>query len=397
MTTQEEEERRRRRGVCLRSVCRGGAGAEGRIGVTVAAKRDPHTATGLHQGRCCRVARCLTITTTISSTATCPPTNTATAATMGVQQQEQQGDLKPRKSTKPVSEARRIRKPLMERKRRERINTSLNDLASLLTEARMVRPDAGGRPAKLEKADILELTVKHIRTLKEKGSATDLPKETKEMVKKEDKMEEEEEKGEKVTEKKKTSAEGRYLAGFRRCMNLVEEKLQQTGKEVLKERLLDHLGLCLTNLESRLSAPDAFTAVKSEDSAATTVEDTGASGKENSTATPGTCLTLTPTRLSTGVLAFVVQGPLPPALLTQRSSSSRPHSPSSQIPDTLTPPNSTTTTTTSPSPSSSSQECQPYPCPHHPPSSPRPHPLMIYPHPLTTSHPTPTPPHTPTA
>ncbi|XP_063870538.1 transcription factor HES-4-like [Scylla paramamosain] len=288
---------------------------------------------------------------------------------MGVQQQEQQGDLKPRKSPKPVSEARRIRKPLMERKRRERINTSLNDLASLLTEARMVRPDAGGRPAKLEKADILELTVKHIRTLKEKGNGVDLPTETKKVVKKEDKMEEEEEKIEEVTEeRKRSSAEGKYLAGFRRCMKLVEEKLQQAGKEMLKERLLDHLGLCLTNLESRLSAPDALTAVKSEDSAATTGEDTGAGGNESNTAQPGTCLTLTPTRLPTGVLAFVVQGPLPPALLTQQSPSSppsRPQSPSSQIPGTLTSTHSTTTTTTTstPSPLSSSQECQSSPCP----------------------------------
>ncbi|XP_050708389.1 transcription factor HES-1-like [Eriocheir sinensis] len=98
---------------------------------------------------------------------------------MGVQQQQQEGAaLKPHRPSKPVSEARRIRKPLMERKRRERINTSLNDLAELLTEAKMVRPDAAaagsggsgggggsgaGRAAKLEKADILELTVKHIK------------------------------------------------------------------------------------------------------------------------------------------------------------------------------------------------------------------------------------------
>ena len=266
----------------------------------------------------------------------------------------------------------------MERKRRERINTSLNDLASLLTEARMVQPDAGGRPAKLEKADILELTVKHIKTLKEKGCDADLLKETKKAVKKENKMEEEEdeeeeEKEEGVEERKRSPVEGRYLAGFRRCMSLVAEELQEAGKEALKETLLDHLGTCLVNLQPRTPTTQnhptnthahahahALSTVKGADSA----NPSSASGKEDSTASQGTCLTLTPTRLSTGVLAFVVHGPIDPALLMPPS---RPHSPSPiDTQETVTQPRSST---------SSSNQCQPS---QRPPA-------------LTTPTPTPTP------
>ncbi|CAL4079812.1 unnamed protein product, partial [Meganyctiphanes norvegica] len=75
------------------------------------------------------------------------------------------------RTTRPPSEARRIRKPLMEKKRRERINSSLNELALMLTEAKLVKPEAGNKPLKLEKADILELTVKHLQVLKNRLKA----------------------------------------------------------------------------------------------------------------------------------------------------------------------------------------------------------------------------------
>nr|XP_045624691.1 proteoglycan 4-like [Procambarus clarkii] len=83
----------------------------------------------------------------------------------------QPGNIIRPKPPRPPSETRRIRKPLMERKRRERINTSLNDLASLLAEAHLVKGEAG-KPTKLEKADILELTVKHLLRLKSRASGT---------------------------------------------------------------------------------------------------------------------------------------------------------------------------------------------------------------------------------
>ena len=58
----------------------------------------------------------------------------------------------------------------MERKRRERINNCLEQLAIFLKEVNLVAPD---KPvAKIEKADILELTVRHLLELKKKPKAT---------------------------------------------------------------------------------------------------------------------------------------------------------------------------------------------------------------------------------
>lgn len=55
-----------------------------------------------------------------------------------------------------------IRKPLMEKKRRERINRSLETLKNLLLETQKTCV----KTFKLEKADILEFTVNYILELK---------------------------------------------------------------------------------------------------------------------------------------------------------------------------------------------------------------------------------------
>ncbi|XP_029363370.1 hairy-related 3 [Echeneis naucrates] len=62
--------------------------------------------------------------------------------------------------SKPIS-GLKVSKPLMEKKRRARINTCLDQLKSLLE----TYYSSNIRKRKLEKADILELTVKHLRNL----------------------------------------------------------------------------------------------------------------------------------------------------------------------------------------------------------------------------------------
>ncbi|CAL4096078.1 unnamed protein product, partial [Meganyctiphanes norvegica] len=57
---------------------------------------------------------------------------------------------------------RKSQKPLMERKRRQRINRCLVELKSLVLEATKKEPS---RYSKLEKADVLEMTVKHLRSM----------------------------------------------------------------------------------------------------------------------------------------------------------------------------------------------------------------------------------------
>lgn len=67
-----------------------------------------------------------------------------------------------------VSESRRIRKPLMEKKRRARINDSLETLKQILLESKTslkTETKNGHRSAKLEKADILEMTVRYLKHL----------------------------------------------------------------------------------------------------------------------------------------------------------------------------------------------------------------------------------------
>jgi hairy-and-enhancer-of-split protein len=58
---------------------------------------------------------------------------------------------------------RKVMKPILERKRRARINKCLDDLKDLM----MVAIEAEGESiARLEKADVLELTVRHLQKLK---------------------------------------------------------------------------------------------------------------------------------------------------------------------------------------------------------------------------------------
>ncbi|XP_054650074.1 hairy-related 8.2 [Dunckerocampus dactyliophorus] len=58
-----------------------------------------------------------------------------------------------------AKEERKLRKPLIERKRRERINNCLDQLKETVIRAfRLDQP-------KLEKADILEMTVKHLQNI----------------------------------------------------------------------------------------------------------------------------------------------------------------------------------------------------------------------------------------
>lgn len=69
-----------------------------------------------------------------------------------------------------TSAIRKIRKPLMEKKRRARINDSLEELKDILLK-NTVAVTYGQRPTKLEKADILEMTVRYLNTLHKRLAA----------------------------------------------------------------------------------------------------------------------------------------------------------------------------------------------------------------------------------
>ena len=66
-------------------------------------------------------------------------------------------------------ECRKVRKPKIEKLRRARINSSLESLKEILLRNTISIPQ-GSRPTKLEKADILEMTVRYVEMLHEKLS-----------------------------------------------------------------------------------------------------------------------------------------------------------------------------------------------------------------------------------
>ncbi|XP_040271504.1 transcription factor HES-2 [Bufo gargarizans] len=69
---------------------------------------------------------------------------------------------KPGKKSKEASELRKTLKPLMEKRRRARINESLNQLKALILP--LIGKD-NSRYSKLEKADILEMTVRFLKDI----------------------------------------------------------------------------------------------------------------------------------------------------------------------------------------------------------------------------------------
>ncbi|XP_025418389.1 transcription factor HES-4-like [Sipha flava] len=70
------------------------------------------------------------------------------------------------------SELRKNNKPIMEKKRRARINQCLNELKTLILDALKKDP---ARHTKLEKADILEMTVRHLQSLHRGGASSRHP------------------------------------------------------------------------------------------------------------------------------------------------------------------------------------------------------------------------------
>merc|ERR1711976_1129738 len=117
---------------------------------------------------------------------------------------------------------RKVMKPLLERKRRARINKCLDDLKDLMVTALQAE---GESITKLEKADVLELTVKHLQKLKKQNALGLTPQAT---------------------------YAGRFKAGYAHCAQEVS-KYMSTQKNVNVEvttRLFGHLGNCMQALES---------------------------------------------------------------------------------------------------------------------------------------------------
>ncbi|MBN3295558.1 hairy-related 6 [Amia ocellicauda] len=124
---------------------------------------------------------------------------------------------------KTASEHRKSSKPIMEKRRRARINESLGQLKTLILDA--LKKDSS-RHSKLEKADILEMTVKHLRNLQRAQMTAALNTDP--------------------------TVLGKYRAGFSECMNEVTRFLstcEGVNTEV-RTRLLGHLANCMSQINA---------------------------------------------------------------------------------------------------------------------------------------------------
>ncbi|XP_033097881.1 transcription factor HES-1-A-like [Anneissia japonica] len=112
-----------------------------------------------------------------------------------------------------TTEGRKSSKPLMEKRRRARINDSLGQLKTLILEA--TNKDSS-RHSKLEKADILEMTVKYLRNMQRHQIASAMATDP--------------------------SLLGRYRAGYNECMGEVSRFLNSAELNTdVQARLIGHL------------------------------------------------------------------------------------------------------------------------------------------------------------
>ncbi|KAK3602743.1 hypothetical protein CHS0354_017195 [Potamilus streckersoni] len=118
---------------------------------------------------------------------------------------------------RPSSSVRRSNKPLMEKRRRQRINDCLVQLKTLVLQA--LKKDTT-QYSKLEKADILEMTVKHLKTIQRQQMAVAM-----------------------ATDPNVIS---KYRAGFSDCAGEIARYLDTVcGNSEIKGRVFNHLGNCM--------------------------------------------------------------------------------------------------------------------------------------------------------
>lgn len=126
---------------------------------------------------------------------------------------------------------RKVMKPLLERKRRARINKCLDDLKDLMSECFQSN---GENTVKFEKADILEVTVQHLRKLKQQ----------KEQI-----------------AHNNVAAQQSFRSGYIQAANEVSRCMASLPKVDVQfgTKLMTHLGLRLSQLEAPQEVPTAIT------------------------------------------------------------------------------------------------------------------------------------------
>ncbi|XP_063907368.1 transcription factor HES-1-like [Zophobas morio] len=131
-----------------------------------------------------------------------------------------------RSPQEPVSmskaELRKTHKPIMEKRRRARINQCLNEIKTLILEAMNKDP---ARHSKLEKADILEMAVKHLQNVQRQQLALAMATDP--------------------------SVLRKFKSGFNECATEIDRFVNQADgvDGGLKDRMRSHLQKCISGIE----------------------------------------------------------------------------------------------------------------------------------------------------
>ncbi|KAK3913309.1 Protein deadpan, partial [Frankliniella fusca] len=122
-------------------------------------------------------------------------------------------------------------KPIMEKRRRARINHCLNELKSLILDAMKKDP---ARHSKLEKADILEMTVKHLQNVQRQQLSQAVSTDPHTLHK--------------------------FKAGFSECATEVSRYVSRMDgvEPAVRQRLVAHLSGCVQGLQQIAPSPFSF-------------------------------------------------------------------------------------------------------------------------------------------
>ncbi|XP_053690390.1 protein hairy [Sabethes cyaneus] len=119
---------------------------------------------------------------------------------------------------------RRSNKPIMEKKRRARINNSLNELKIIILDAMKKDP---ARHSKLEKADILEMTVNYFRNLQRQQNV--------------------------VSQATDPNVMNKFKSGYNECIQEVSRFADM--EPMTRRRLLAHLSNCINGVKTHFPKP----------------------------------------------------------------------------------------------------------------------------------------------
>ncbi|XP_056639364.1 transcription factor HES-4-B-like [Diorhabda sublineata] len=125
-------------------------------------------------------------------------------------------------STMSKAELRKTHKPIMEKRRRARINHCLNEIKTLILEAMNKDPS---RHTKLEKADILEMAVKHLQNVQRQQLAMAMASDPTVLRK--------------------------FKTGFNECAAEIDRYMNQSDSvdNSMKLRVVNHLQKCIGGIE----------------------------------------------------------------------------------------------------------------------------------------------------